>query len=358
MDKPSQITDISSLTVPHHLSVIQQLEKSGLNLFGSASFNALILRFINVLRSDFSLKNYGILYEVCSPDSDHSWRPTKVESSNGGLEKNLCEKIIAQFSNLRSSGHPCGFLVTTLIKDDQEYQVSLIDGNSGEDYLLIWNYLDAQSASEKRIREAKVNFLLTQLQNELCWLRKLDETQAMLYRDDLTGLYNHRFLDVCVEAELKRATRFNSQFCILFMDLDGFKSVNDNHGHLSGSGVLKQVASVLRHTLREVDTIIRYGGDEFVVLLLGVNSATGLLAGERIRKAIEKNQFTVEDRGHVHLTVSIGIAAFPEHAKTKKGLISLADKLMYVSKKNGKNRVNLFESPKKSPKRDHLKSTL
>lgn len=178
------------------------------------------------------------------------------------------------------------------------------------------------------------------LQHESLWFGKLDKTQALLYMDDLTGLFNYRYLDIALESELRRAGRYHQNFCLLFIDLDNFKSVNDRHGHMAGSQVLKQTGSVLQEELREVDTIIRYGGDEYVVILLGADSDLGVLVAERIRQRISRHPFDAE-KHQISLSCSIGVACYPEHGKNKESLLKIADETMYLSKKKGKNRVML-----------------
>jgi len=128
---------------------------------------------------------------------------------------------------------------------------------------------------------------------------------------------------------------------VLFIDLDNFKAVNDTHGHLVGSQLLQHVGTVLRDTLREVDCVIRYGGDEFVVLLLGSTADAGLLAAERLRRKVAKETFNLADDAKIQLTCSIGVAAFPDHAASRDELLRLADQSMYRSKKGGKNRVSI-----------------
>lgn len=198
----------------------------------------------------------------------------------------------------------------------------------------------AASLSDNLASSQFFEFAIRQLQTEARWYRKLDKAQAMIYRDDLTHLYNTRYLDVALESELRRADRFSTQFCLLFIDLDSFKPINDQHGHLSGSSVLKQVADIIRDAVREVDIPIRYGGDEFVILLLGATTAKGLLVAERIRRLIEQREFHLEDgAGTARLTASIGVASFPEHGRDRATLLRIADETMYSSKRNGKNQV-------------------
>lgn len=211
------------------------------------------------------------------------------------------------------------------------------DPRSRQGTLVFWEAPSAHSP----VVETRVEALVRALQRESRWLRKLDKTQAMLYRDDLTGLFNTRYLELALDNELRRAERFGGQFCLLFIDLDGFKPINDQHGHLAGSEVLRQVADVLREAVREVDLAIRYGGDEFVIVLLGASCAKGLLAAERVRRLVEAKEFQIEGSKSARLTASIGVAAYPEHGQERSVLLKMADDTMYDSKKAGKNRVTV-----------------
>lgn len=186
------------------------------------------------------------------------------------------------------------------------------------------------------------DFILHQTSLVGAWCDRLEQTQKELYRDDLTGLYNHRYLDDCLENEIRRVQRFENPFSLLFIDLDGFKPINDTFGHLSGSEVLKQVAMVLMGELRDVDSIFRYGGDEFVILLLEIDSQRSLGVAERIRQRVAGFPFETLDKKAVRLTCSIGIACCPEHARDKETLLKLADESMYQSKHGGKDRVRIY----------------
>jgi len=144
------------------------------------------------------------------------------------------------------------------------------------------------------------------------------QTQNLIYIDDLTKLYNSRYLNVVLDRELKRSERYRNFFSVLFMDLDFFKRVNDSHGHLVGTRALVEAGHVLRQCVRETDTVVRYGGDEFVVLLVETRAEEALVVAERMRKMIEEKSFGNELGLDIRLTISIGIAAFPEHALTKQ----------------------------------------
>lgn len=182
------------------------------------------------------------------------------------------------------------------------------------------------------------------------WLAKMENAQELVYKDDLTGLYNYRYLEIILETEVRRAHRFNSCFSLMFIDIDNFKSVNDRYGHLNGSSILSQMAEVFRTTLREVDSIIRYGGDEFIILLIGADPDHAYIVSERLRRIIEQTEFELDTGKAVHLTVSIGVSSYPTHALTKKDIIQLADESMYKSKKLGKNKTSIVTAEKILPK--------
>jgi diguanylate cyclase (GGDEF)-like protein len=126
---------------------------------------------------------------------------------------------------------------------------------------------------------------------------------------------------------------------VLFLDLDRFKRVNDNHGHLVGSQILRQLSQVLSTCIRQVDTLARYGGDEFTILLTDTGHEAGMYVAERIRSTVASTRFEDGHGGPIHLEISIGVATFPEHARQREGLLDAADKAMYRAKSQGRNCV-------------------
>src|SRR6266542_1586645 len=178
-------------------------------------------------------------------------------------------------------------------------------------------------------------FLCRHLGIALHNLGRLRQVEHLAYLDDLTHLYNTRFLDVALGRELSGGRPFT----VLFMDLDHFKAVNDQHGHLSGSRLLVEVARVLRSCVRDEDVVVRYGGDEYVVLLVGIDSGGGLKVAERIRRAIEDHRFLSREGSRVRITASIGLASFPEHADSKAEILDFADRAMYRGKRSNRNVV-------------------
>ncbi len=159
--------------------------------------------------------------------------------------------------------------------------------------------------------------------------------------DDLTHLYNLRYLDRVLEVEMKRSRRYKSLLSLIFIDLDFFKQVNDTHGHLMGSQVLVEMAGILIDSLRAVDVIVRYGGDEFVVLLPNTNVKRATQVAERVRTAIREHKFLEKEGLSLQITASFGIASYPEHAGGRTELIHLADRAMYESKTKGRDMVSV-----------------
>ena len=157
--------------------------------------------------------------------------------------------------------------------------------------------------------------------------------------DDLTKLFNMRYLYRALDIEVKRCKRYSSTFSVIFLDLDSFKLVNDRHGHLIGSKTLVEVASILVTTLRDVDIIARYGGDEFVVILPYTPFDTAVKIAERLQSDVRNHLFLREDGLSLRITASFGVAGFPDHAKDEIELLRLSDQAMYMAKSLGKNRV-------------------
>ncbi len=175
--------------------------------------------------------------------------------------------------------------------------------------------------------------------------QKYSEAKEMAFIDSLTNLYNSKYLETVLEKELKRADRLMMPVTVLFLDLDNFKKINDTNDHLIGSKVLIEVGKILLKCVREVDTVIRYGGDEYVIILVDADYDVAMRVAERIRSSIEKNNFLEEDFLSIRVTASIGIATYPVHTKDKKELLKIADKAMYRAKDISRNVVYLAPVP-------------
>jgi len=172
---------------------------------------------------------------------------------------------------------------------------------------------------------------------------KQEKIEEISMTDDLTGLYNIRFLNQSIDIEIERSHRFGSIFSLIFMDIDDLKKVNDRFGHLTGSRVLIETARILRENLRKVDIIIRYGGDEFVIIMPQTSKESGFMVADRLRRTIEESVFLKSEDHPVRITASFGVASFPVNAKDKEGLLVIADKALYHGKFSTKNVVYTAE---------------
>jgi diguanylate cyclase (GGDEF)-like protein len=158
--------------------------------------------------------------------------------------------------------------------------------------------------------------------------------------DDVTGVYNARYLLTTADNEIQRAARYGNPLSILFLDLDRFKTVNDVHGHLVGSDVLRELSKLLAQCVRQVDTLARYGGDEFTILLVDTPHDVALRIAERIRNRIETHLFEAGRGATLRLTISIGVSTCPLHGESRETVLDAADKAMYRAKSEGRNRVS------------------
>lgn len=174
---------------------------------------------------------------------------------------------------------------------------------------------------------------------------RYERAQNLSFTDDVTGLYNIRYLDIFLKKELDRAKRLEYPISFLFMDMDRFKQVNDRHGHLIGSGLLVLVAKELKNLIRDGDVAIRYGGDEYILVLINTSTQDATMVAERIRERIEgypfRERLGLDENAELpELTASIGVATYPDHAKDRQAILNLADKAMYEAKKH-RNAVHV-----------------
>jgi diguanylate cyclase (GGDEF)-like protein len=167
------------------------------------------------------------------------------------------------------------------------------------------------------------------------------EAQALTLTDDLTRLYNSRYVFQWMATLINRFKKTNKSFSIIFLDLDGFKSVNDSYGHLVGGRTLVEIGKIIAKNVRKKDRVARYGGDEFVVILPGAGESEAMVIAEKVRLAIQHYDFQSALQKEIHLSASFGVAVFPEHGDSVTELIQKADQAMYRVKYSGKNAVQI-----------------
>lgn len=197
---------------------------------------------------------------------------------------------------------------------------------------------EAFSASERESIQQISTVAAVALDNATQFAR----AEKLYMQDDLTQLHNSRYLRQYLEAELRRTRRYGGQVAVVFIDLDGFKGVNDRYGHRVGSETLREMATLLRDSVRDTDVVTRYGGDEFTIVLPETGSDRALITAERVRQKVAAHDFHGGSSHTFRLTASFGIASYPEcPAELAADLLERADLAMYEAKAAHKNNVKL-----------------
>lgn len=239
-------------------------------------------------------------------------------------------------------------------KREEYVSVVLVSGNSDTEDVIKGldagadDYVKKPFNPHELAARVKTQLRIKNLTDRLMEANK--KLQALVEIDDLTGLYNMRGMYERITLEISRNRRFKTGICVMMMDMDHFKRVNDNHDHLFGSFVLKEVGGIIKDSIRDVDFGARYGGDEFMVVLTGTDYEGALFFAERLREKIEKYDFNNGEH-RMDLTTSIGLALLKPDAKdfnlSAKELVQWADRALYESKETGRNRVEGFDLNKK-----------
>jgi len=197
--------------------------------------------------------------------------------------------------------------------------------------------VQAFNAGDVQPLESVADICATAIQNS----HYVDRVKQLAYLDGLTGIFNRRFFELRIAEEIERARRFGAGLGVIMIDIDQFKRLNDEFGHLLGDEVLRQVSSILHRQLRRIDVVCRYGGEEFAILLPETSCQYSLNVAEKLRRMVEAWQFPGVPRP---VTISAGTANYPEHGTTRDELVSAADAGLYAAKQTGRNRVCLAPS--------------
>lgn len=203
----------------------------------------------------------------------------------------------------------------------------------GHLFKIISFYFIYKSIVEKSINEPyQIIFKeLNDKKNELDI--QIAELNRLSIRDDLTGLYNRKFILDFIQTEISRYTRYNEEFIIAMLDIDNFKIINDIHGHIIGDAILKEIGVIMRNNIRDTDVVGRYGGEEFIVLMTATNIENGFIAIDKLRGLIENELFS----NNLKVTISGGLASYT--GLELEDTIDLADKKMYEAKRLGRNKI-------------------
>jgi len=172
-----------------------------------------------------------------------------------------------------------------------------------------------------------------------------EQAQQLAYIDGLTGIYNRRYFEIEISSEIERASRYKGRLAIIMIDIDNFKRLNDEFGHLLGDEVLRQVSNAFGQQLRKIDVVCRYGGEEFAILVPQTSGGNAMEVAEKLRRMVEAYRFPGVP---VKVTISAGVAEFPAHGRTRDELVAAADAALYVSKEAGRNRVSAASAARKT----------
>ena len=170
-------------------------------------------------------------------------------------------------------------------------------------------------------------------------VRAVERIQELTITDDCTGLFNSRHLFSVLESELERSRRFTLPFSLIFIDLDHFKRVNDEHGHLTGSRLLAEIARTIKQNIRGIDSAFRYGGDEFIVLLPQTGKDAALEVTQRLLHSLHDTRYLLSDGLELRMMASFGIASYPDDGNSIQEIIGVADEMMYLVKNSSRGNI-------------------
>ncbi|NOT48992.1 MAG: GGDEF domain-containing protein [Acidobacteria bacterium] len=245
------------------------------------------------------------------------------------------QKVSRRHAMIVTSADPATGEIVYTLKDFGSRNGTLLNGERVREEVL-------QNGDKISIGEQILRFdLLDEIDREYQRL-----IHRLISHDDLTGLLSSRSFFSELRREAERAKLGDRPFCVLMMDIDHFKNVNDTYGHLTGSKTLEEIGDSIIKCLRSGDAAARFGGEEFAAFLLDAEIAQAMVASERIRNEIEAREFSIVRQGKPnethHVTISIGIAAFPDDSSDPIELVEMADSALYRAKRDGRNRVCIY----------------
>lgn len=305
--------------------------------------NDIYIRLSQVLNNKFHLKHFTIVevnhttetmetvyksgeFYFCSKeleDNPELCRASRTKSDVTSLEyHNSCPYFLSQ-----SKYHYC---IETKLSKDVSLIINFVLDSKEELDKVHQNISFIKSYITESAPNIEVKLLLKALQESA-------------FKDSLTGLYNRKFLDEHLKKLLPQIDRENKKMAILMLDMDHFKAVNDEYGHDIGDFALKELARVLTENIRESDVVIRFGGEEFIVILVGITSAEeALKVAEKLRLKVGENEIKVYENTTIRKTISIGMAIYPDNSDSIDSIFKYADIALYEAKRKGRNRVIEF----------------
>lgn len=310
----------------HHLQRQIHLFQAGQPLSSLMDLDQLLPRSLDALLAEMGA-TAGCSFTLKDSSVPTLFRTKKVSAD---LAEYLIELLLPQFDAEACLCRANEDIAPQLVKLQQQPQcvwiLPLRDGAVVKGGLIVCDAADDLSDL------AGLDYLCEQVKLGFANTCRYQAAQELMYTDDLTGLHNHRYMQISLSREIRRAKRYGLKFSLLFLDLDRFKEINDQYGHLAGSSALQEVGELLANCIRDVDTLFRFGGDEFAAILVETDDRTARIVAERIRHIIESHTFLAKQGTPSYVTVTSGFATFPTDATEKKDLLDLADRAMYTGK--------------------------
>lgn len=290
--------------------------------------------FLNVMTETYPIEEARLSYKAGVLSKDHTSTPNK-------------EKILTNESKVDNSF----FLETTNEFDYRFLDSEILVYKRVEAYVIQVRLMLSDPAGVAALtggngpesHKEKILFLSQILINQVILLLKIENFEFHSIKDDITLAYNQKYLRTFIRNEIERCRRYPSIFSIAFFDLDNLKAVNEKFGHLVGTQVLKEVAEVLRQQVRKIDLLSRFGGDEFVIVLLKTNAVKTFEICSRIKQNLDSTLFLQDKNLNIKMTGCFGISSFPQDGNSVEELIKKADSAMYDVKRKGKNGIKIYE---------------
>ena len=227
----------------------------------------------------------------------------------------------------------------TILQENELEHIMIYSVSPGRDGILVWS----GGGDPEKVRN-RLEVLRTHFHDLIENAESFERIEELSYTDNLTGLANQRYFLKRLGEEISRAERYNRHLGFILFDLDELKATNDTYGHLAGDDILRQLGEILRNSIRSIDVVARYGGDEFCIIMPEANQDTCSRFMKRLQVTIAGKQFRVDHvDSPLSCTVSLGGAIFPNHGKDSRGLIHSADMALLRAKESGRNRSLIFE---------------
>lgn len=321
---------------------LEQIYENTRNLASILAPDEVVKEIMRILGDMLNFKNYAIvfqdkwghyLYRARSVEGKESYQLKAIDDVNVELIRRVAmadEPVCVKDLSNRDDYQP-------ISSNSRSVLISPLRSYDNALGLLIAESPDPGHFQEKDIRSFTMLTRSAALALENADLHR--KTEQLTVVDELTGAYNYRFFVRKLEEEKRRAIRYDLPLSLIMVDIDWFKKVNDSYGHEVGNVVIRELARVIQRCIRDVDVLIRYGGEEFVIILPQTQLIESSTIGERIRSQVEEMIVDTGRVGKLKITVSVGVTSYPENGKSHEDLVTVVDQALYRAKGSGKNLV-------------------